>query len=245
MRRSTVACGLARTVRGVQPLLGCAVGLALGAGLVSGCATGAYQQGERSARAGDWGSAIVSYRRALREAPGRIDARIALERATLNASRHHIEVARAFEARNDLAGALAEYQTARGYDPSNGRTRTRIAVLGDTLRARSETSSAPRAPIEAGLALDTQGLLLAPPSPERLSLQFTDASLRDILDFIGDAAGIDVVYDPGFQDRSYSVQLDDVTVEEALEVVLTANHYFYKVVSPRAIRATSAVRPTP
>ena len=244
MRRSTVACGLARTVRGVQPLLGCAVGFALGAGLLSGCATGAYQQGERSARAGDWEPAVASYQRALREAPGRADVRIALERAKLNASRHHIEVARAFEARNDLAGALAEYQTARGYDPSNGQTRDRIAAIDYKIRDRSDTPPVPRPPI-APVDQDTQRLLLAPPSSERLSLQFTDASLRDILDFIGDAAGIDVVYDPGFRDRSYSVQLDDVTVEEALEVVLTANHYFYKVVSPRAIRATSAVRPTP
>ena len=150
MRRSTVACGLARTVRGVQPLLGCAGGFALGAGLLSGCATGAYQQGERSARAGDWEPAVASYQRALREAPGRADVRIALERAKLNASRHHIEVARAFEARNDLAGALAEYQTARGYDPSNGQTRDRIAAIDYKIRDRSDTPASAATPDRTG-----------------------------------------------------------------------------------------------
>ena len=80
---------------------------------------------------------------------------------------------------------------------------------------------------------------LAPASQELLTLQFTDASVRDILDVIGAAAGITILYDPEFQDRTYSVQLDGVTLEEALKVILTANQYFYKVVTPHAIRATS------
>ncbi len=123
MRGSAAACRSARTARAVHRLYGCVVGMALGAGLLSGCATGAYQQGERSAQAGDWEPAIVSYRRALREAPGSADVRIALVRAKLNASRHHIDAAQEFEARDELAAALAEYEKARGYDPSNGQTR--------------------------------------------------------------------------------------------------------------------------
>ena len=83
------------------------------------------------------------------------------------------------------------------------------------------------------------GPKLVPASREPLSLRFTDASVRDILDIIGDAAGINILYDPEFQDHTYSIQLDGVTVEEALDLILTANQYFYKVVTPRAIRATS------
>lgn len=82
--------------------------------------------------------------------------------------------------------------------------------------------------------------MLDPASRELLSIRFVDASLKDILDFIGNATGINVIYDSQFQDRSYSVQLDGVTIEEALDLILTANGYFYKVLSPRTI---SVARP--
>ena len=80
--------------------------------------------------------------------------------------------------------------------------------------------------------------MLDPSSQEQLHIQFRDASLKDILEFIGNATGINMVYDQQFQDRSYSVQLDGVTIEEALNLILTANGYFYKVLQPRSIVVT-------
>jgi len=241
MRGSAAACGSARTARGVHALYGYAVGMALGAGLLLGCVTGAYEQGQRAARAGDWEPAVASYRRALRETPGRADVQIALERATLNASRHHIRAARAFEARYELTAARAEYQKATQYDPSNGQTTDRIAAIDLAIRDRRETAAGPRPPTLAPADLGTRRPVLAPSSRTPLSLQFTGASVKNILDFIGNAAGINVVYDPQFQDRTYSVQLDGVTLEEALDMILTANQYFYTVVGPRTIRATSGI----
>ena len=74
-----------------------------------------------------------------------------------------------------------------------------------------------------------------PASAEPLRLQFTDAGLQDILDFIGNATGINVTYDQQFQDRAYSVRLNGVTIEEALDQILTANQYFYKVINSRSL----------
>jgi hypothetical protein len=61
------------------------------------------------------------------------------------------------------------------------------------------------------------------------------SSLRDILRTIGEMAGINVTFDQQFQDRSYAVSLDGVTVEQALQQVMTANQKFYKVLDPRTI----------
>ncbi len=86
--------------------------------LVSGCAS-AFRQGEQSARAGDWDTAIAYYERALQDDPDRPDYRIALERATLAASRAHIDLGRAFEERQELGSAVREYRLAAEFDPSN------------------------------------------------------------------------------------------------------------------------------
>jgi general secretion pathway protein D len=66
-------------------------------------------------------------------------------------------------------------------------------------------------------------------------VRFVNTSVRDILNFIADATGINVTYDPTYQDRAYSVQLDGVTLEQALRQILSANNLFFKVLDQRTI----------
>ena len=61
------------------------------------------------------------------------------------------------------------------------------------------------------------------------------ASLRDILSVIGSTTGINITYDREVQDRATTVQLDGVTLEQALNQIMTMNQLSYKVVSERSI----------
>ena len=206
--------------------------------LVSACASGqAFRQGASAAREGDWDAAVEYYRRALQEDFDRPEYRIALQRAMLGAARYHAAAAAELEARGDLQGALREYRRAYELDPSNEPAGVKIANLQQTLRERAEAARAP-APIEAMRSqarLDTQPPLLDPVSDEPLVIEFTDTSLRDVLDFLGEASGINVVYDQDFEDLTLSVTLAGVTFEEALSRILAANGAFHKVVDPRTI----------
>ena len=206
--------------------------------LLAACAAGqAFRQGASAARAGDWDAAVEYYRRALQEDPGRVETRIALERAMLNAARHHADLAAELEALGDLAGALREYRRAHDLDPSNEPAAMKIANLQQTLRQQIEGARSP-APIQAMRAQARRDLrppLLDPASDEPLAIAFTDTSLRDILDFLGDASGINVTYDDELDDASYSVELTGVTFQQALVRILSANGAFYKVVDPTTI----------
>ena len=82
---------------------------------------------------------------------------------------------------------------------------------------------------------DMRPPLLDPASDEPLVIEFADTSLRDILDFLGDASGINVTYDEQFEGASYSVELTGVTFQEALVRILSAKPAFYKVVDPTTI----------
>ncbi len=206
--------------------------------VVSGCAsTQSFREGAAAAREGNWDAAVEYYRRALREDPDRPEYRIALERAMLSAARHHAAAAAELEALGDLAGALGAYRRAFELDPSNGQTGVRIANLQQTLRERMEAARVP-APIEAMRSqarADTRPPLLDPVSDEPLVIEFADTSLRDVLDFLGEAAGINVLYDRDFEDLTLSVSLAGVTFEEALSRILAANGAFHKVVDPTTI----------
>jgi len=66
-------------------------------------------------------------------------------------------------------------------------------------------------------------------------VRFNNTSLREILNFIGQATGVNVTFDRQYQDRNYTVQLDGVTLEQALNQILSVNSLAYKVLSERSI----------
>ena len=231
MRRTRGRAGIGRGRVG-------AVGVLVGALLLSGCTAGrAFRSGETAARGGNWDAAVEYYRLALQDAPDRPEYRIALERAMLSAAREHLAEARAREASGDLPGALIEYRRSYELDPSNGEAGVRIANLQQVLRARLEAAREP-APIEAMRAQarrEAQAPLLDPVFDELLVLELADAGLREILDFLGNASGINVTCDTAFEDGPASLDLTDVTFEEALAQLLSSHGAFYKVVNPTTI----------
>ena len=206
--------------------------------LVSGCAAGrAFRTGESAARAGDWDLAVQQYQRAVQEDPDNPAYRIALERAMISASIAHLDQARVFEARGQLDDALREYRRASEYDPPNRSLAAKVLEL--ERRIRDELEAARPGPSMQELRA-TARQAAGPPALIGLNevvapLVFNNANLRDILDVIGDAAGINITYESTFSDRLYSVDIENVTLAEALDQILTANQLFYKVVNPQTI----------
>ena len=204
---------------------------------VSGCAAGrAFRKGDEAARAGDWDAAVVQYTAAVQENPDKAEYKIALQRATLTASRNHISRAHELEESDQLDGALLEYRRALELDPSNRLAAARVVELEKTIRDRIEATR-PKPPI-AGLREEARRAstpLLSPTAPLPVVSFGPNASVRDILNFIGNATGINVTYDQTYTDKAYTVRLEDVTLEQALQQITQANQLFYKVLNPKTI----------
>jgi general secretion pathway protein D len=64
---------------------------------------------------------------------------------------------------------------------------------------------------------------------------FPNANIREILNFIGSITGINISYDREVPDRQTQVQLDGVTLDQALSQIMTMNALSYKVVNERSI----------
>jgi general secretion pathway protein D len=215
--------------------LGVLVALAL---LVVGCAAGkAFNQGETAARAGNLDEAVAAYRRAVQAAPNNPDYRIALERTMLAASRAHLERAREFEQKDQLEAALSEYKLAGEYDPSNRLAATKVGAIDRMIRDRIEAAR-PVSPI-AAMRERARAASAEPPllnfSTVLPLIRFNNTSLKDILSFIANTTGINITYDREVQDRPTTVQLDGVTLEQALNQIMTMNQLSYKVVTDKSI----------
>ena len=76
---------------------------------------------------------------------------------------------------------------------------------------------------------------LNPASNDPMTLNFVNASVKDVLGFIGRAAGITVAFDPAVVDRPITVKLDGVTLDQALKETTSIGQLTYKVVDEKAI----------
>ena len=205
----------------------------------SGCAASrAFRRGQEAVRVADWDAAVIHFTKAVQANPDSAEYKINLRRAQEEASRAHAEKGRELEARDQLDGALVEYRRSLELVTTDRIVRAKVAELERKIRERIEATR-PKPQIEQ-LRNQARTLgappLLNPSSREPIRLNFGAASsLRDILNFIGTASGINITYDAGYVDKPYSVTLDGVTVEEALQQVLSANQYYFKVVNPKTI----------
>lgn len=205
--------------------------------IAAGCAAGrAFRRGEEAARNGDWDAAVAYFTQAVQENPDRPEYKIALERANQSASQEHISRARQLEDKDQLDAALLEYQKGLQTDSTNRLAASKVAELEKTIRDRIEAARPkPRIETLREQARAASRPLLDPSSRDPIKVSFNNASLRDILRTLGEMAGINVTFDQQFQDRAYTVTLDGVTFEQALQQVMTANQKFYKVVDPKTI----------
>jgi general secretion pathway protein D len=220
-----------------------AIVLVLIVGAVAGCAAGrAFSRAERAARAGDWDMAVNYYTQAVQASPQSAEYKIALERAQLAASRQHLEAAVELETKGDLEGAIREYRKAGEYDPANNRAAAKAVELQQALRDKLEAAR-PRPPIEQMKERARQASaepMLNPASREPIRLKFAaNTNIVDILTFIGSASGINILYDRDVTSQTRTtasaIDLDGVTLEQALNIVLTTNGLFYKVLNEKTI----------
>jgi general secretion pathway protein D len=207
----------------------------------AGCTAGrAFSNGERAARSGDWDSAVLYYQQATQANPNSAEYKIALERAQLAASRNHIDKGQQLEAKDDIEGAIREYRKAAEFDPGNRRATTRAVELEKILRDKIEAAR-PKPQIEQlkdRARQTSQVPELNPASRQPLYFKFAQGVMvKQILDFLAQTSGINVMYDTTVQDKANpsALELDGVTLEQALNLVFTSNGFFYKVLNARTI----------
>jgi general secretion pathway protein D len=205
--------------------------------LIAGCAVSrAFTRGEAAARAGDWDAAVDYYRQAVQDDPDRAEYKIALERATFAAAAMHGDRARKAEEEGRLEEALREYRRSSELDPSNRQIASKAGELERIIRERIEAAR-PRPEIER-LREEARKVspepLLSPTQPLG-PVRFNNANARDVLNFIGESTGINVLFDRDFVDRPLTIDVEGVTLEEALQQLMITNQMFYKVLNSRTI----------
>ena len=213
--------------------------LGLGLLVASSCATGqAVRAGDAAAKRGDWDTAVARYRDAAAHDPSKREIQISLRQAMAAATAAHIKRAEALEAADQLPGAEAEYRIVADIDPSNTYAISKANEIERTIRARIDANR-PRPSIDVLREQAAQQSTIPKLDPRtRVPAMNLSGSVRDILNTIGQATGIDITYDRDANTAvgvAYTLSLTDSTIDEALSRILSANQLTYKVVSAKSI----------
>jgi general secretion pathway protein D len=194
------------------------VGIAM---TVAGCPKGRtdFNQGRKAQDLQDYDAAFEYYQKALKTEPDNAEYLIKLNQARFDAGQLHIKNGFKLRERGDLEGAATEFQKATSTDASSvvaeQELRKTIGMIDDAKRASSAVSVAP---VDKGEPLAQLPPEVKPLSRAPVNLKMSNDA-KMIFDTIGKLAGLTVIYDPDFPARRVSVDLNNVTLEQALDVM--------------------------
>ena len=187
----------------------------------------------------DWDQAVIHYLELVQKEPGSLEHRSNLLRAKINASRQHFELAKRYRDANQLEAALVELQEAVQLDPTNQYAQVELEKLREQIDAQREQRdilTSLETLKDRSRGTSAQPPALDPRSDEPISLSFPEpVSLMGIYKALAKAFGINVLFDPKLRDSQMSIELREVTAEEALEILMRASGHFYKVIDEQSI----------
>jgi len=216
-------------------LIWIAVGLAL-----AGCPKNGHQDykaGDKAYDLKDYDAAVDYFSKALAANPRDAFYRIKLNDARFEAGQLHIHQGQKLREKGDLQGAISEFQRAQVLDPSSVVADQELKKTLDMLaeRVRSTEQQAEQPLVENGQpTLAAEPPELKPLSRAPINLKMSNDS-KMVFDTIGKLAGLTVIYDPDLQARRISVDLNNVTLEQALDIVSLESKSFWKPVTENII----------
>jgi general secretion pathway protein D len=195
-----------------------------------------FKAGEHAYDLQDYDAAVDYYSKALQAEPNNASYRIKLNYSRFEAGQLHIHQGVKLREKGDLQGAISEFQRATVLDPSSIVADQELKRALELLAERTRASQPEEQPImENGQpALASQPPELKPLSRAPINLKMSNDS-KIIFDTIGKLAGLTVIYDPDLQARRITTELNNVTLEQALDIVCLESKTFWKPVTENII----------
>ncbi|MYA06410.1 MAG: hypothetical protein F4060_16500 [Holophagales bacterium] len=214
------------------------LGLALLVILASCSGYRGFREAQHAELTGDWDTAVLRYMELVTQDPADLRYRAGLLRARTQAAHAHFEEGRKLQEAGRDRDALLEMQRAVQLDPTNQYALTEL----EKLRTKIETSGLQPRTIsqmkDDARAAEPMPPTLNPLSDEPVSFDFPNATFMEVYRAIGQAFGINIVFDTRLRDAPVGpegIELRDVTAIEGLEILMHSLGHFYRVLDEQTI----------
>jgi general secretion pathway protein D len=201
--------------------------------LAAGCPKGQsdYSKGRKAETLQDYDGALGFYQKALKTDPNNANYKIRYNQTRFEASEMHVKQGLKLRDSGDLEGAASQFQRAEGIDPSSTIAGQELKKTLDMIAEKNHTGEG-----TAGGGEDdsNQYLSMPPQLKPMLTSPINYKASEDakvIFNTIGKLAGVTMIFDPDFPARRISVDLNNVTLEQALEVVSFESKAFVRPIT--------------
>ncbi len=202
----------------------------------AGCPKGGgeYKQARAAEALRDYDTALLHYQKALQAEPYNADYKLKAHQLRFEAGQFHVRQGQQFREKGDLQPALAEFQKALAIDPSSSIAAQELQATLELMNGKREEPAPVPAPKSAEAPLAEGPPKLMPLSHTPINLKMANDA-RIIFETIAKIAGLTAVFDPDFPARRITTEIDNVTLEQALDIVSLQSKSFWKPVTPSII----------
>jgi general secretion pathway protein D len=213
--------------------------LCVGIGLVAaGCPKGGseYSRARKAENLQDLDTALQYYQKALNSDPRNAAYRLKLNQVRFDASQMHTKQGVKLRENGDLQAAAAEFQRAATIDPSNEAAGQE---LRKTLELIAEKNRQADAQAGATSEVNESAYAAAPPELKPLSRAPINLKASDdtkvIFNTIAKLAGVGVIFDTDLAARRVTVDFNDITLEQALDIACIQSKASWKPITENMI----------
>jgi general secretion pathway protein D len=203
-----------------------------------------FKLGQSAEAKEDYDAALDYYQKAHAKAPKDLQFRAAIYRVRITASATHVTKGQKLLEAGNEQGALSEFLHAAEIDPSNESAQQAIARVrkkhGEVAPV-SETSLPQIEGKQENLEAMAAPAILRPVSNEPLTLHIQEDA-KMVYQAIGKAAGVNVLFDPDYTSKRIQVDLNNVSLLDALRIVGTVSNTFWRPVTDNTIFVAANTR---
>ncbi len=203
-----------------------------------------FKHGQTAEAKEDYDAAFDNYQKAHAKAPKDLQFRAAFYRIRITASAVHVTKGQKLLEAGNEQGALTEFLHAAEIDPSNESAQQAIARVRKKHGEAVLTSESSLPQIEGkqeNLESMSAPAILKPVSNEPLTLHIQEDS-KMVYQAIGKAAGVNILFDPDFTSKRIQVDLNNVSLLDALRIVGTISNTFWRPVTENTIFVAANTR---
>ncbi len=198
-----------------------------------------YEKGSDAEARQNYEQAFDYFKQAYDLKPRDLRYRTAFERTRFYAAASHVHRGQIMRDAGKLEEALTEFQKGLDIDPSSFIAQQELKrtqqMIKEAQNPQPQASSAPGSTALRRRLEGAQGPVeLAPISNLPITLKLTEKT-NVIYETVGKLAGINVLFDPDYTARQVRIELNGVTLEDALEIISFETKTFWRPVTPNTI----------
>ena len=197
-----------------------------------------FQKGKDAEARQDYISAYNFYYKAYQLRPTDLTYRSSYEYVRFLAAAAYVHQGEMLMKAGKLQEALTDFEQALAIDPSSFIAQQMANRVREEIKKAQNPSAPPPPSTESGLTKRmeeaTGPVELAPISQTPITLKLTEDA-KTVYETIGRLAGVNVLFDPDYTSKRIKVDLNGVTLQEALEITALESKTFWRPVTPNTI----------